>query len=186
MDVWANLKRMASDGELEIEMSQAVAGIKGTTFICEEKDGVSTVKVFEGTVEVTANATGKSAMVSGGEMFSTDSAGKGTLTMFDMEAELDGWDSHAQQVTAEAMDEPLRKRSGFPLLFAAVLAILLAGGVAAAVFIAVRNKRNKTAFPAHGTSVQQKQIHEVKFCPNCGSQLNRDSRFCGKCGRSLL
>lgn len=44
--VWTNFKNLVEDGSLEIEMSQAVAGIKGTTFICEEIDGVSTVKVF--------------------------------------------------------------------------------------------------------------------------------------------
>lgn len=47
-NTWTNLKQMIKDGSMEVEMSQGVSGIKGTTFICEEKDGVSTLKVFEG------------------------------------------------------------------------------------------------------------------------------------------
>ncbi|NLT14208.1 MAG: FecR domain-containing protein, partial [Clostridiales bacterium] len=139
--IWTNFKNLVKDGSLEVEMSQAIAGARGTTFICEEKDGVSTVKVFEGTVEVTAKATGKSTMVSGGEMLSTDSAGKGTLTMFDMEAELAGWEPYVQQVTAGAMEETERESGGFPVVIVVVAVVLLAAGVAAAVYIAARNKR---------------------------------------------
>ncbi len=183
--VWTNFKNLVEDGSLEIEMSQAVAGIKGTTFICEEIDGVSTVKVFEGTVEVTAKATGKSIMVNSGEMLSTDSTGKGTLTMFDMEAELAGWDSHAQQVTAEAMEEADRKSGGFPVVIVVVAVVLLAAGVAAVVFIAARNRRKAAINPTYGASVKEDGRQGSKFCPNCGNPLAENSKFCGKCGQRL-
>lgn len=184
-NVWVNLKKMIQGGSMEVEMGQAIAGARGTTFICEEKDGVSTVKVFEGEVEVTAKATGKSVLISGGEMLSTDSAGKGTLTMFDMEAELAGWDTYVQQATAEAMEEAARKNDGFPVVIVVVLGVLLAVGVAAAVYIAARNKRKTAVNPTYGASVQGYGRQGPKFCANCGNRLGDNSKFCGKCGQRL-
>src|SRR3990172_2278351 len=35
-NIWANVKKLIKDGSMEVEMNQAVAGIKGTTFILEE------------------------------------------------------------------------------------------------------------------------------------------------------
>ena len=184
-NVCVNLKNMFKDGSLEIEMSQAVLGTKGTTFICEEMDGVSTVKVFEGTVEVTAKATGKSTMVSGGEMLSTDSTGKGTLTMFDTEAELAGWEQYVQLVTAGAMEEAERESGGFPVVIVVVAVVLLAAGVAAVVFIAARNKRKAALAPTYAPPAQEDGRQGSKFCPNCGNQLGDNSKFCGKCGQRL-
>ena len=184
--IWTNFKNMVEkDGALEIEMAQAVAGIKGTTLICEEKDGVSIVKVFEGTVEVTAKATGKSVMVGGGEMLSTDSTGKGTLTMFDMEAELAGWEPYVQQVTAGAMEEADRKSGGFPVIIVVVAAILLAVGAVVIVLIAKRNKRKEMVVPPYVASVQPGGQPSRRFCPSCGAALGENVKFCGKCGHRL-
>lgn len=184
--IWTNFKNMVEkNGELEIEMSQAIAGARGTTFICEEKDGVSTVKVFEGTVEVTAKATGKSVMVGGGEMLSTDSTGKGTLTMFDAEAELAGLDENVRQITAEAMEEDAREKGGFPVIVVAVAAILLAAGAVVIVLIVKGNKRKATVAPPYAAPVQGYGRQGSKFCPNCGNPLGENGKFCGKCGQRL-
>lgn len=183
--MWTNFKNLVKDGSLEVEMSQAIAGARGTTFICEEMDDVSTVKVFEGTVEVTAKATGKSVMVCAGEMLSTDSTGKGTLTMFDMEAELAGWEPYVQQVTAGAMEEAERESGGFPVVIVVVAVVLLAAGVAAAVYIAARNKRKTAIAPTYAAPVQGYGRQSSKFCPNCGNPLGENSKFCGKCGQRL-
>ncbi len=178
--VWTNLKNMVKDGSMEVEMSQAIAGARGTTFICEESGGVSTVRVFEGKVEVTSKATGKYVMVSGGEMLRTDSTGKGTLTIFDVEAELSDWDFHAQQVTAEAMEKADRKDFPIGIVIAAVL--LLVAGVVAVIFMNARNKRRAAVAYAYVSSVQPGRQIRSKFCPNCGNQLSEHNKFCDKCG----
>lgn len=90
---WANIKRIVKDGEFEIEMNQAVAGIKGTTFVAEvKKDGTSTLKVIEGKVEFTAKADGKKIMVNGGTMVSADKTGLGTPVTFDTAQETSVWE----------------------------------------------------------------------------------------------
>ncbi|MEM2131324.1 MAG: FecR domain-containing protein, partial [Candidatus Woesearchaeota archaeon] len=47
-----NFKKMLNDGSMDIEMSQAVAGIKGTTFVLEEDGKNSILKVIEGEVDL--------------------------------------------------------------------------------------------------------------------------------------
>ena len=83
-NVWTNLKKMWTDGSMEIEMNQAVAGIKGTTLICEEANGVSTLKVLEGTVEFTSKATGE-AVCQWRTDGQRDEDGLGEIKPFDIE-----------------------------------------------------------------------------------------------------
>jgi hypothetical protein len=83
-NLWMNVKKMAKDGSMQVEMSQAVAGIKGTTFICEETGSSSTLKVIEGTVTYTSNTTGDSVLVHSGEQATADSKGMSEVTAFDV------------------------------------------------------------------------------------------------------
>lgn len=181
-DVWVNIQRVMQDGALEIEMSQAIAGARGTTFICQENNGVSTVKVFEGTVEVTAKATGESVMVGGGEMLSTDSAGQGTLEAFDIDAELAGRTEYVRKATAAAIKKANRKGI-LPFIIAAAAVILLAAGGAAIVSIFRQNKRKAMFVPPYASPAQPSK--QPRFCPNCGALLGESGEFCGKCGNRI-
>jgi predicted nucleic acid-binding Zn ribbon protein len=127
-------------------------------------------------------------MVSGGEMLSTDSTGKGTLTMFDTEAELAGWDSHAQQVTAEAMEKAaFTQKDGakFPTLLVIAVVLLLIVGIVLIVFIVSRNKRKAAVTPTYAAPVQGYGQQAAKFCPNCGNPLGESNKFCSKCGQRM-
>lgn len=53
--VLLNVKKMIKDGSMNIEMSQAVAGIKGTILTAESYGNTSEVNVIEGKVEVKSN-----------------------------------------------------------------------------------------------------------------------------------
>ena len=90
-NLWVNVKKMLKDGSMDIEMSQAVAGIKGTTFVLEDDGTTSTLKVIEGTVEFTARADGETQFVSAGSMLSADAHGLGELQAFDLAAESAAW-----------------------------------------------------------------------------------------------
>lgn len=100
--VWVNFNRMLEGRDLEIEMSQAIAGARGTTFICEETGETSTVRVIEGTVEVAPRA-GAPVTVTGGQAVTVSAAGPGPVEPFDIEAEMAGWPPTAQQITADAL-----------------------------------------------------------------------------------
>lgn len=187
--VWANLKKMVKDGSMEVEMGQAVAGIKGTTFICEEKDGVSTLKVIEGTVAYTSKADGETIMVSDGKMIGASADGLGKLTTFDIDAELETWDEDVRQMTADALSGG---KSGLKLGGIIIIAVvLLLGG--AVVIIILKNKQKKAiqpfapAYPqmqAYGTQSQipPSQKAAPRFCMNCGNPIVAGSKFCSRCG----
>ncbi|SHH36642.1 FecR family protein [Thermosyntropha lipolytica DSM 11003] len=89
-----NVKKLLKDGTMEVTMNQGVLGQKGTIFICEETGTTSSVKVIEGTVEFTAKADGKKAIVNAGEMITATADGLGDKTDFDIKAEQKEWDTH--------------------------------------------------------------------------------------------
>jgi len=68
-------------------MSQAVAGIKGTTFVLSENKSQSSIKVIEGSVAFTSKSTGQTEMINGGETITADKNGLGPKTTFDAAAE---------------------------------------------------------------------------------------------------
>ncbi|OGD88561.1 hypothetical protein A2693_03585 [Candidatus Curtissbacteria bacterium RIFCSPHIGHO2_01_FULL_40_12] len=82
---------MMKDGSMEVEMSQAVAGIKGTQFIINETKTESTIKVTGGTVKFTSKSTGASVDVVAGESVTASSKGLSEKTAFDPDEEEKNW-----------------------------------------------------------------------------------------------
>lgn len=85
--IWANVKKMVKGEDMSIEGSQAVAGIKGTTFMMEDTGASTTLKVVEGEVEFKDKADGKTETVRTGEALAVDLRGFGTRTTFDPAAQ---------------------------------------------------------------------------------------------------
>ncbi len=92
-NIWVNIKKMAHNGTMEVDMSQAVAGIKGTTFVVSDDGSNSTLKVIEGTVAFTSKADNKTIDVSTGEMATANAAGSGPIQKFDVASESKSWDA---------------------------------------------------------------------------------------------
>lgn len=91
-NIYTNVQKIITHGTMEVEMNQAVAGIKGTTFVCEEQGNKSTLKVLEGKVNLTSKITGKAVSVSAGEMVVADATGNLTKNAFNIGAEAKKWD----------------------------------------------------------------------------------------------
>ncbi len=90
--IWENVKKMITEGSMEVEMSQAVAGIKGTTIVCEETGRTSTLKVLEGTASFRSKATGEEISVSAGEMATATEEGFYPPQPFDIDTETASWE----------------------------------------------------------------------------------------------
>ena len=73
--VWTNFKKIIKDGTMEVQMSQAVAGIKGTTIVCEETGDSSALKVIEGIASFKSKATGEEILVRAGGMVTATESG---------------------------------------------------------------------------------------------------------------
>ena len=97
-DIWEKVKKMVREGQMEVEMSQAVTSIKGTTIVCEETGSSSTLKVLEGTASFTAKATGKEILVSAGKMATATNSGLAQSRTFDVAAEKTSWEKLAEQL----------------------------------------------------------------------------------------
>jgi hypothetical protein len=135
-NIMANVKKMLKDGSMQVEMSQAVAGIKGTIFVLNDDGKTSTLKVLEGTVAFTAKSDGSSIMVSAGEMASADANGLGEKQSFDIAAE------NAQWADAAATQGGAAFPLGWVLGGCGALLIVIIAGVAWAVVKTKQIKQN--------------------------------------------
>jgi ferric-dicitrate binding protein FerR (iron transport regulator) len=135
-NIWVNVKKIANNGTMEVDMSQAVTGIKGTTFVLSETGTTSTLKVIEGTVSFTAKATGQSVEVSTGQTVQADATGLSPVTSFDVNAESADW-AKLGAGTATGADSALPVALLAGLAGLACLVVLLFAGI----FIVARRRR---------------------------------------------
>jgi len=97
-NIWVNIKKIAEGGSVEVELNQAVCGIKGTTFVVSSDGKQSALQVIEGTVALTGKADGKTVPVTAGRQVTATNQGLGTATTFDPAVAQADWDA----VTAKA------------------------------------------------------------------------------------
>jgi hypothetical protein len=107
--IWANVKKMTKGEEFGFKGSQAVAGIKGTTFAMEETGSQTTLKVIEGEVEYASLSNGDKLMVVGGETVTASSSGLSAKQTFNIMEESARWpkstDAHPKKETAISKTE---------------------------------------------------------------------------------
>jgi hypothetical protein len=101
-NIMVNVKKMMKDGTMEIDMSQAVAGIKGTVFVAESNATASTVKGIIHNVTVTSKATGKTVTVGPGEKVTATTAGLGPVSTFNVTEEEANWGVTPEMLTADS------------------------------------------------------------------------------------
>ncbi len=133
-NIWANIKHMAKDGSMEIEMNQAVTSIKGTTFVLSETGGTSTLQVIEGSVEFTSTAMKQKATVNGGFSVAATKNGLGEVKPIDVKAVTAEWD--AVRAKAETGKPPTGGR-GQAASAAWYLSAPVLGAAAGAILVAV-------------------------------------------------
>ena len=103
--VRANVKSMMKGGTMVVPMSQAVAGIKGTTIVCEETGRSSTLKVLEGSASFKSRATSEEILLNAGEMATATSSGLSAPESFDVEAENESWMEHIAETEVPTAEE---------------------------------------------------------------------------------
>lgn len=99
-DLWGQFNKLVEGKEL-FEGSQAVAGIKGTTFVLKDDGETTNLKVIEGTVEFTSKATSKSVIVTDGETVSATKDGLGNVKTFDVNVEMANWEDYGATIPSE-------------------------------------------------------------------------------------
>ena len=137
-DLWANVKKMVKDGNMEVEMTQAVAGIKGTTFVMHETGTESTLKVIEGQVAFTSDFNGTVQQVATGQMATDSGKGTSTIKTFDVTAEQNDWNT----VIATTNSAPTKSSGNNTLILIIVAAVAV---IVVITLIAVLRKNKKAA-----------------------------------------
>lgn len=127
-NIWVNVKQMVKDGTMKTHMSQAVAGIKGTTFVLTETGSESTIKVIEGIVNFESIATGVTVDVALGESVTATADGLSEKTTFDISAEQLNWLTKSESGEKNIFaDNKLSPKMVFIIAGSGVILILVVG-----------------------------------------------------------
>jgi len=149
---WANVKKIIKDGNMEIEMSQAVAGIKGTHFVLTETKDESKIEVTEGVVEFTSKNNNEKILINKGESVIATKDGLQEKTTFnpeELEKEMRA-DQTSQSINSENLkekvnsdpkksEENIKDNSNFSFLIVGIILIILLIGV----YIFLKRDKNR-------------------------------------------
>jgi hypothetical protein len=83
--IWINMKKTFTTGEMRLDGTQAVAGIKGTIVAMEETGSETRFWLLTGKVDVTSKKTGKKVSLKAGQMTTTGKDGKIVVKKFNIE-----------------------------------------------------------------------------------------------------
>jgi hypothetical protein len=148
--VWTNIKKMTKGEEFGFKGSQAVAGIKGTTFILQDDGKNTLLKVIEGDVNLKSLSTSEVKRVTTGETITATSNGFNELQKFDITIENTNWKTGIDNSLENSVPESSQVQSGNPksilnnniyYMFAAVIISFIF-----VVNIYKRNKNNKNKY----------------------------------------
>ncbi|MBF0545981.1 MAG: FecR domain-containing protein [Candidatus Riflebacteria bacterium] len=91
--IWVNVKKMAAGGTMEVKMSQAVAGIKGTNITCETNAAKTEdrITVLRGIAQLMINETKETMQVAEGESVVVKTGGKTEKQEINVQQESDKW-----------------------------------------------------------------------------------------------
>ncbi|HEY9069254.1 MAG TPA: FecR domain-containing protein [Candidatus Ozemobacteraceae bacterium] len=90
-NIWVNVKKMVKDGSMDIEMSQAVAGIKGTNITCSTNQDEDRIQVLRGIAEVLIRESQERVTVQEGEELIVKKGGKSEKVEINIQQEQDKW-----------------------------------------------------------------------------------------------
>ena len=189
-NVWVNLKKMWEGGEFHVELNQAVAGARGTTFAVEQTDELSAFYLFTSSAEVTSKITGETVTLKPGEY--TEVAGDGIIAVktFDIP-------SKAKELS---LPMEILKDDGYKDGSINMPIILSVAGIvviAAFVTVIISKKKKAAQHMTEQTAIQSEAIFKQYesespsppdkkcFCGNCGSENKQGAKFCLKCGTKL-
>jgi hypothetical protein len=156
-NLWINIKKMMKDGSIEIECSQAVAGIKGTILILSDTGTETTIKVIDGTVQFELLDSSKSVMVNKGESVTASQNGLSEKTTFEPAEEEKSWEaigaitpgkiveigeSEVNAATESGTREKAFTGSRILIIIIIVAAFLLAAVIVTLVFV-FRSRKNR-------------------------------------------
>ena len=97
-NIWVNVKKMVTNGTMEVEMSQAVAGIKGTNITCQTSRDEDRIQVLRGIAEVLIRETQERMTVAEGEELVVKAGGKTEKVEIDVTAEQKKWEEQTSRM----------------------------------------------------------------------------------------
>lgn len=99
-----NVKKMVTEGSIDMELSQAIAGARGTVYAMEEDGVTSTLKVLEGTVSFKPT-NGEEILITEGQMVTATDGVASEVISFSIDDELSSWNEETQTIFRSILNE---------------------------------------------------------------------------------
>jgi hypothetical protein len=106
-NLWVNVKKMVKDGSMDIEMGQAVAGIKGTNITCQTSENEDRIQVLRGLAEVLIRETQERVQVTEGEELVVKKGGQTQKTEIDVDKVNEEWKDQVSKLGANIQLEDI-------------------------------------------------------------------------------
>lgn len=97
-NIWVNVKKMVGNGSMEVEMSQAVAGIKGTNITCSTSRSEDRIQVLRGMAEVLIKESREKIPVREGEELIVKAGGKAEKIEINISNEQQKWEKETSRM----------------------------------------------------------------------------------------
>lgn len=97
-NIWVNVKKMVGNGSMEVEMSQAVAGIKGTNITCSTSRSEDRIQVLRGMAEVLIKESREKVAVKEGEELIVKAGGKTEKIEINISNEQQKWENETSRM----------------------------------------------------------------------------------------
>lgn len=134
--VMTNVKQMLQDGSMDIEMSVAMAGARGTIFVVEETGEASTLKVLEGTVEF-KTIRDETYILESGQMITATKDATSSVGGFSIAEELKNWPEKIEEETRVALLEKgivVEDQQGKKKGITFIIILIIAAGIGGFIF----------------------------------------------------
>ncbi len=184
--VWTNLKKMVTGGSLEVEMSQAVAGIKGTILAASVTDDGEVFYLFTSSADITSKESGETVTLKPGQKARVDFTGALEVSSFDIEKQAEVFEISMADLEADGYQ---KNNNSWLMPLLLILAAVIAGAVAALILYRNRKTRMTAQSPAgiagpYGQTMPP-AAPQTRFCPNCGQPISGNDHFCQHCGHDV-
>lgn len=111
-NAWINVKEIMTEGSMNIEMSNAVAGIRGTNLVCySSQDGSENrVSVLRGSADVIVRDTEEKFTISAGQQLTVKTGGESEMDEFDVDDEQESWKEDVSRMGSGASVDEIPER----------------------------------------------------------------------------
>lgn len=188
-NIWINLKKMAKDGSMEVEMAQGISGMKGTIMAATVNENGDEVYLFTSSAKISSKVTGETMELKPGQKAFIDTGGEIEVSEFDIESKAKECGIQISDLVADGyIDKGINRVS---VILTILSAVLISGFL---ILVMRIRKKRRTPVPIRNNMHEisnytgqhiEKISSSQRYCGNCGKRIYQEEVYCANCGSKI-